>query len=149
VNKPHLVLLWCILVVCICSSNMRCGYCVAKTSHPLFVYLASEQRTTHNGSRIGVATHPMQRINPHNRAKGWLRLNVKSTKYGEGSWRLELIIGPFWNGGAAAFARSWSMAARKLSRRIVIGINMSKNEEQLAVYARNWRYVRRQLDNTK
>ena len=125
---------------------MRCCYCASKTTHPLFVYLASEQR---NGSRIGVATHPMQRINPHNRAKGWLRLNVKSTKYGEGSWRLELIIGPFWNGGANEFARQWSSAARKLSRRIAIGIYMSKTEERLSVYARNWSYVRKQLSGTK
>ena len=110
---------------------------------PMFVYLMSSGSSPF----IGLASDPMRRVLSHNRL---LPSGAKATRSGAPDWRVQLIIGPFYRGGAR-FKREWCHRSRRLHPRIAHGIGkaLEYKHRGLRVFARDpqemWRiyWVRR------
>lgn len=84
---------------------------------------------------IGVTRLPLHRLNSHNRVKGF-KVGSKITKEGSPNWRIEMTLGPFFEGGATACKMAWRDGYRKLTRRLIGGYDIA-NKTGLTMYFRD------------
>jgi hypothetical protein len=104
-----------------------CRYCSQNLVHPKFVYLARDRRIPESKLAnaycyLGLSRHPFHRLMfNQNRKKGW-KVGSKATKPIAPHWKLEMILGPFYNGQGEAFKQLWRRGARRFKRRVRFGV---------------------------
>ena len=101
--------------------------------HPLWVYFISDA----NGRvHIGIASNPPNRLASHNRVPGYPP-GPKDTR-GSSTWRLDMVVGPFYR-GAGAFASQLKKESRKKDCRMAHMLLKGSSYRNcgLIVYARD------------
>ena len=105
-------------------SESKCEYCETGATHPLFVYLLSDQRCVNNPKHhkvvpyIGLASNPFVKLCAHNRQGKQYGYGSQLTKLGAGNYQLELVFGPLWSGGRN-FKTLCRLKSRKIRSRIL------------------------------
>jgi hypothetical protein len=120
-----------------------CSHCMDGTQHPLYVYMISTRGSDCVATDainacmayIGKSRHPLHRVCSHNRKTGY-RVGAKITKSGAPNWQPELIIGPFFDGGASAYKELWRKAFRNVKRRLIGGVALA-TRYKLPMYVRD------------
>lgn len=113
-----------------------CDYCQENTSHPLFVYLISNRPTgcvnvdliNDSSAYIGKSRHPLHRLCSHNRVVGY-RVGAKVTKGVAPGWMIEMVVGPFYAGGAGQFKEDWRKGFRNVVRRLIGGVELATRHD--------------------
>lgn len=112
----------------------------------MFVYLARDASLTGDEMEtgyayIGISRLPFHRVEKqHNRESGW-KTGAKATKQASPYWIVELVIGPFVNGGAEEFKQNWRRKSRRFSRRVKEGVAMA-HLQNLTVYCRDIGFIK-------
>lgn len=128
------------------SRRNKCHYCNAGDRHPLWCYLATSGPYDEDKRvipYIGVSSHPFRRCRSHNRLPGY-PVGAKSLNSHAPHWRLQCIIGPFFQSGACTFKRRWRAQSRKTIPRLARGIRMAMKykSEKLSIFVDNPHWVR-------
>lgn len=111
----------------------------------MWVYLARDSRIRDDSVSdsycyIGISRSPFHRLFcQQNRVAGW-KVGCKATKPIAPHWQLELVVGPFFDGGGCVFKHTWRRSSRRLARRVKQGIELAEREN-VRVYCRDTAFV--------
>lgn len=88
-------------------------------------------------SYIGLASNPFHRLRCQNREPGFPS-GAKATKADSPSWKITLVLGPFYRGGRT-FKKAWKARARKSTCRVRFAILAARmlKRRGLRVYSNN------------